>query len=281
MSSLKARAGRLAVASALFALVGCTHYYHQAQATDPHATLTFEKTEQWGYAYPYRLNGRRPSWTDFRHTARIGVGTMRLEIAEQGGEGTLATPGPRFICELSFEAEAGRQYRVTEAWDENGFLYVVAADTGTKLADCKAREKGEGAIVIRDEAPVYRKKRGSEVGWRLKGGDAVAGVSISEEWHFEEESGRVAVVFLGGTAGTPPSGWMNLVDLERFTYFFCNYDPVVEKLPPIWSSWDWVTLFNRSPGYPFTHEKNREWIACFREARDAKLKELRAAWKAK
>src|SRR5262245_34202274 len=64
---------------------------------------------------------------------------MRLELAERS-EGTLATSGPRYTCELSFEAEAGRTYLVSLVWDKDGYLYAVTADTGTRVAGCKAQQ---------------------------------------------------------------------------------------------------------------------------------------------
>ena len=104
--------GKLAiVVIVLSALAGCATYYPMPRESEPHATLTFEKTKAGNgdRPTPRKLNGARPS---YRRTLRIGVGTMRLELAE-GGEGNLWMCGPRYTCELSFEAEAGRRYRVS------------------------------------------------------------------------------------------------------------------------------------------------------------------------
>lgn len=272
MSNLSMRQSGSIVAFLLSALAGCTHhYYRQARESDPHATLTFEKAKEGYRPWARKLNGdRRPDHLfRVRNTFRIVVGTMRLEIKEQAGEGTLVTSGPRFTCELSFEAEAGRDYRVSSVWDDNGYLYVVTT-TGAKVAECKARERGEGAIVISKEAPVYKKAHGTDVTSTLKRGDAVVAVSLG--WgagQFREESGRAWIAFLDEAAGSPREGWMRLADLAKFTYFFCNYD---------------VPSDNEAPGYPFTpgsypfpSGKRVDWNTCFREARDAKLNELRAA----
>jgi hypothetical protein len=123
--------------------------------------------------------------------------------------------------------------------------------------------KGEGAIVIRDDAPVYKKADGTDTTWKMKRGDAVVANSRKlAAWQFYEQSGRVQIVFLDVTVGRPRGGWMRLDDLVKFTYDFCNYDPAI----------------NLSPGYPFTPGRKQDWNICFQEARDAKLKELRAAW---
>jgi len=88
-------------------------------------------------------------------------------------------------------------------WSEDEvYLYAVTADNGKKVAKCKAQDgckdssganrlssgccldssaprgqgKGEGAIVIRDDALVYKKAESSTgVPWKLKRGDAVVG----------------------------------------------------------------------------------------------------------
>jgi hypothetical protein len=271
---------------ALSALAGCATYYHMPRESEPHATLTFEKTKAGNgdRPTPRKLNGARPS---YRRTLRIGAGTMQLELAE-GGEGNLWMCGPRYTCELSFEAEAGRRYLVSMLWEDEVYLYAVTADNGTKVAKCKAQDackessganrlssgcclnssaprgqgKGEGAIVIRDDALVYKKAdRSTGVLWKLKRGDAVVAdySRKMKAWQFYEESGRVRIVFLAETTGRLRGGWMRLDDLAKFTYD-CDYDPAI----------------NPVPGYPFTPGIiNYNWNVCFQEARDAKLKELR------
>ena len=265
--SMRTAGGLILIMTLCSPLAGCVlHAYKQPRESEPHAILTFEKSEGSGYRpWARKLNGgKRPDYPVWSRSAlRIGVGTMRLEITDTPGEGTAFTSGPRFVCEVSFDAEAGRHYRVTSAWDDNGFLYVVTADAGAKVAECKGRERGEGAIVIQ-EAPVYRKANGTDVTGTLKRGDAVVAHSIGwEVVQFVETSGRVEIAFLDEAAGNPRAGWVRLADLATFTYFFCNYE---------------VPASAGAPGNPFTSGKNTEWNVCFGEARDAKLKELRAAW---
>ena len=281
----------LIVVIALSALAGCATYYHGPRESERHATLTFEKRKEWlGHRpWPRKLNGRQPSeWFGRRRTFRVGVGTMRLELAN-GPKGDLFTCGPRYTCELSFEAEAGRRYLVSMLWEDEVYLYAVTADNGTKVAECKAQDacewrcgayrgsreccpnpsapsgqgKGEGAIVIRDDALVYKKVDSStRVTWKLKRGDAVVAnySRKSEAWQFYEESGRVQIAFLD--EGRLRGGWMRLDDLAKFTYD-CNYDPFI----------------NPVPGYPFKPGiRIHNWNVCFQEARDAKLKEQRVTW---
>ena len=208
---------------------------------------------------------------------------MRLELGEDL-EGDLFTCGPRYTCELSFEAEAGRRYLVSMLWKDEVYWYAVTADNGTKVAECKGQDacewrleccpntsapsgqgKIEGAIVTRDDALVYKTVDSStRVTWKLKRGDTVV-ANYSRKlkaWQFYEESGRVQIAFLDETPGRLRGGWMRFDDLAKFTYD-CKYDPVI----------------NPEPGYPFKPGiRIHNWNVCFQEARDVKLKELRAAW---
>jgi len=128
--------------------------------------------------------------------------------------------------------------------------------------------KGQGAIVIRDDAPVYKKSDGDEIAWKLQRGDSVAayGGSVTSSmfgggdamYIFDEKSGRVRVVyFQGEQKGMNKIGWMNPPDLSRFTY-----DGSCER-----------------GASPFaTKGFSVRWNACFHEARDSKLEELKAKW---
>ncbi len=148
-------------------------------------------------------------------------------------------------------------------------MYAVTVDNGTKVAECKAQEtcklglcpspvpggqgKAEAGIVIRDDAPVYKSAKSTSVTWKLKRGDSVAAIEPKgKAWQFYEESGRVRIAFLDEDDNL--IGWMRLDDLAKFTYDFCAFEPSAGHPPP---------------GYPFI------WNVCFRQARDAKLKELR------
>jgi len=122
--------------------------------------------------------------------------------------------------------------------------------------------KGQGAVVVRDDAPVYSRPEGPEVEWKLKRGDAMAGMTGGtgfggDRWLFDEKKGRVHVLyFQGEQKGASRSGWMDPADLSRFTYDgSCqNGSPLAVK------------------GF------SQRWNACFEEARDNKLDPLRALW---
>jgi len=293
--SLTMRLGRLLiVVIALSTLAGCVPHYHMPRESEPHATLVFDKGKGIDERpMPLKLNGGGPTYRLMgfanRRTFRIGLGTMRLELGECP-EGDLFSAGPSFTCELSFEAEAGRRYLVTMRGEDDYYLYAVTADNGTKVAGCKAQEacemvygvhpeqiedcpippvpggqgKGEGAIVIREDAPVYKRPNSTGVAWELKRGDAVAAIEPKGRlWQFYEDSGRVRIAFL--YEGDHRLAWMRLEDLAKFTYDFCVFPPRAgHSTPP--------------PGNPFTTGKREKWNVCFQEARDAKLKELRATW---
>jgi hypothetical protein len=197
--SFTMRIGKLLiVVIALSALAGCARYYHMPRESEPHATLVFDQGKGFDERpTPLKLNGGRPTSYlmvfGYRRTFRIGLGTMRLELGESpAGDSFMA--GPSFTCELSFEAEEGRRYIVSMHWEDDHYLYAVTADNGTNVAECKSRSgarcepvevcptppvpggqgKGEGGIVIRDDAQVYKVAKGTGVVRKLKRGDAVA-----------------------------------------------------------------------------------------------------------
>jgi len=122
--------------------------------------------------------------------------------------------------------------------------------------------KGQGAIVIRDDAPVYTNPDRTEVEWKLKRGDAVAGITsgalTAGRFQFDEKNGRAHVqYFRGEEKGMARSGWMDPGDLSRFTY-------------------DGSCEDNASPFA--TKGFSMRWNACFQEGRDDKLDKLRLLW---
>jgi hypothetical protein len=122
--------------------------------------------------------------------------------------------------------------------------------------------KGQGAIVLRDDAPVYAHSKGDEVEWKMKRGDAVAGITsdLKTKWLFDEVDGRLhCMYFRGEQKGLSRSGWMDPKDLSRFTY-----DGSCQ-----------------SSGSPLTTKGfSTRWNACFEEGRDNKLDLLKVVWAA-
>jgi hypothetical protein len=127
-----------------------------------------------------------------------------------------------------------------------------------------AQESGtrEGAIAIRDDAPVFSSAKGDKVEAKLKRGDAVAFVKfgLSRRWLPEEVNGRLHVCYLRGEPRrSAHTAWMDPNDLSRFTYELrCrnNLSPVITG-----------TLFSAD-----------RWSECFERARDAKWEVLRPLW---
>jgi hypothetical protein len=133
---------------------------------------------------------------------------------------------------------------------------------------CRAQGKGDGGIVLRDGAPVYRGSTKELVEATLNRGDAVAGITtegiFGNSYQFEEEDGRIHVLYF--RSGTPVEGgtyytaWMNPSDLARFTYD-CGCDH--ESKPncrPFSSRW-----------------MKFRWNTCFGESRDSKRAQLKLA----
>ena len=120
--------------------------------------------------------------------------------------------------------------------------------------------KGQGGIVIKDNAKVYQKSKGATVKTELNLGNAVAGTTLSlfqsgTSWMYDEKNGRVRVTFfVSGNKGKMIGGWMNPNDLSKFTFDgSCgdNSSPLAVK------------------GF------SRRWNPCFQEARDQKIQQLK------
>lgn len=136
-----------------------------------------------------------------------------------------------------------------------------AVPAGAQWWDESGRHgKGQGAIVIREGAPVYEDESSTKVIRTLKRGDAVAGlhrVAIVFQYEFVEENGRVQVIYPVKGKSKAESGWMDPEDLSVFTYSCGCEDDCIP----------WAASFGPTRYNP-----------CFQEARDEKLDKLRALW---
>jgi hypothetical protein len=128
--------------------------------------------------------------------------------------------------------------------------------------------RGQGAIVVRDDTPVYADSKGDKIEWKLKRGDAVAGYMaqmLHVTWQLDEVDGRVHVFYFKATeqkgSFVDRTAWMDPKDLSRFTY-------------------DGSCGPKAAPGGPYSVKGfgSKQWNPCFEEARDTKLDALRPLW---
>lgn len=124
-------------------------------------------------------------------------------------------------------------------------------------------DRGQGAIVIRDGAPVYAGSKGDKIEREFGRGDAVA---IKVFWSrlssfesnvlYDTVDGRVQVLPFPNAEQKEASsgGWMDPKDLSRFTLPGAC-EPSSPHPAPYSTKW---------------------WDVCFREAREKKLEALRA-----
>ncbi len=132
----------------------------------------------------------------------------------------------------------------------------------------EAAGKGEGACVVRDTsgrnyAPLYRDDEGDKAEARAERGQCFGGVSgsgASRAYTFERKNGRVHVLYLAqiNDNGEDRDAWMDEKDLEFFGYE-CGCDA------------------DCSP-FGTAGRGTYVWNACFKEARDRKLAELKERW---
>jgi len=139
-------------------------------------------------------------------------------------------------------------------------IFLAALSFSSFLFPQHRAGKGQGGIVTRDDAPVYKARIGDEVEYRLKRGDAVAGITgglaLPTTWMFEERDGRVKVCYLMEGRKTNGDGWMLMSDLSVFAFDgSCS-----------------------QTGGPFAARLKAIWNPCFQEGRDAKLEELHKKW---
>jgi hypothetical protein len=113
-------------------------------------------------------------------------------------------------------------------------------------APVSGQRKGEGALVIREGAPGYEKKTGTNVTRTFARGEAVAGFHkefLATTYEFFEEEGRVRVLFPKPGSALMLDAWMDPADLATFVYDCCD-----DECIPVKGSF-----------------KRAEWNACFRE----------------
>lgn len=94
------------------------------------------------------------------------------------------------------------------------------------------QRKGEGALVIRDEAPGYASKTGMDVKRTFRRGDAVAGFHkefLATTYEFFEEEGRVRVLFPKPGSALMADAWMDPADLATFVYDCCDAECIPVK----------------------------------------------------
>ncbi len=137
--------------------------------------------------------------------------------------------------------------------------------------------KAEAALVLNDNAPIYKNSNGNDIRFRIKKGDAVArfyssfsvgkdersdrvvvGIKSELSSNFAEENGRFRVIYLESDTEKSISGhlgWMNPADLDLF-YYDCSCIKA-KTCDAIVGKGLWVA-----------------WAPCFLEARDKKRKEL-------
>jgi hypothetical protein len=135
---------------------------------------------------------------------------------------------------------------------------------GTGLA--YAVGKGQGAIVLNDNAPVYVTSTGEKLEAKAMRGDCVGTTGgMLDEYTFREKNGRVHVTYFTGTdqKGIERTAWMNPSDLATFMYDCCfGENEPGGSCKPIGSVKFMVNTWNN----------------CFVEARDKKLAELKVQW---
>ncbi len=125
--------------------------------------------------------------------------------------------------------------------------------------------KGRGALVIVDEAPVFKESTSTEQVFTLHRLDSVVGNKSFgmglELWDFVEKDGRVRVAYLDRSAKHwVKKGWMRPADLSMFVYNDCGVQtdlPTLLGTKPLDSPWPWSAA--------------SDWTLCFQESRDAKL----------
>lgn len=149
----------------------------------------------------------------------------------------------------------------------------------TSAFSLRAQGKGQGAIVVRNTerdgpAPIYRSEDDDKIEARAVRGDYVGGITtmgMVHQYQFErKENGRVHVLYFGNAkqSGVQRTAWMDSSDLETFTYDCgCGFGRhrrgrEEEACSPL-----------ALDGFV-----SRTWNACFQEARDKKLTELKTRW---
>ena len=144
---------------------------------------------------------------------------------------------------------------------------VVALICSVSLAYGQStdRGRGQGAFVLRQDAPLYKRSGGAATYGKMDKWDPVGGVQtmarMVESYQFEEEHGRVHVLALG-TSGYMYTGWMDPSDLSRYFTYECGCGLADAKCSP--------HVFVGGVG-------KKKWNICFEEARAKALADLKNA----
>lgn len=131
-----------------------------------------------------------------------------------------------------------------------------------------AAKRGEGAIVIEDETPIYRSAKRDEIAAVVDRGFTVSALSgnviLSPDYYFDEKNGRVRVNYFpdGTDRGKHQIGWIEPEKLAIFTY---DCECGEEECSPV-----------DVRGFKFSFT----WTVCFKEGRDERLRELEKTWDA-
>ncbi|MEX1246614.1 MAG: chalcone isomerase family protein, partial [Thermoanaerobaculia bacterium] len=126
-----------------------------------------------------------------------------------------------------------------------------------------AQGRAEGAIVIRDNAPIYLKSSGSAIVDTRMRGDYVVGVTTMftvSSFQFEDEDGRLHLSYFRDKdqKGMMRTGWMDPADLARFTYE-CGCGS------------------RKKPCSPFSSQGFiLRWNTCYLEGKDRKVADLKS-----
>lgn len=126
--------------------------------------------------------------------------------------------------------------------------------------------RAQGAIVVSESANVYRNSDGDAVEAVVSRGDFVGSITGSEllsaQYLLDEVNGRVHVMYFKNKEqkGTMFTAWMNPADLAPF-FYECGCGPEGKECAPYQLKF-----------------MSRRWNACYVEARDKKLAELKDNW---
>lgn len=144
-------------------------------------------------------------------------------------------------------------------------MVVITLAVAAMAPNSSAQGRGDGGIVVRENAPVYKTSTSDTPEIQLNRGDAVAGITtqgiLGTRYQFEEENGRLHVLYFkpGVSVGAYYWGWMVPGDLVRF-FYDCGCDSGEDRgCRP--TSTKWMKF---------------RWNTCFIEARDAKKLDLEA-----
>jgi hypothetical protein len=135
----------LIVVVALFALASCATRDREARPSEPHAIIRFQRNHIFSFgpsAWPLEFNGVAPRLPllGTQRTYRIYAGPTKIRVGDTYECLLCGGTSPYYVCDLSFEAEAGEHYFVsaaeTEDKTDDAYIYAVTDDMGVKVAEC-------------------------------------------------------------------------------------------------------------------------------------------------